>query len=177
MPPPPEPTPDVRAFIERWGEVARAWGLPRAAGRVHGLLLAAPAPLDADDIAAALGIARSSVSTSLKELRALGVVRTAPAAGRRERFAALDDPWEAAAAIAAHRRARELDPAVAALTDAAGAATGEAAKRLKAYAGLGAAAGAWAGEMAGLPRKPLAALMKAGAGVADWLPKKKKKKK
>ncbi len=129
-------TSDARAFITRWGEVGRAWGLPRSAAQVHGLLLIAAAPMTAEDIASALSIARSNVSTSVKELRAMGIIRAAAvsAGDRRERLEALSDPAEAAANLAAWRRAREIDPAIATLTAAAKSAKGEVSTRLSAYA-------------------------------------------
>ncbi|MEM8754894.1 MAG: ArsR family transcriptional regulator, partial [Pseudomonadota bacterium] len=99
--------PAIDAFVLRWGEMGRVWGLPRSAGQIHGLLLAAAEPMSAEEISAALGLARSNVSTSLKELRSLGVIRAAAALGdRAERFAALEDPMDTARAVAAARKAR-----------------------------------------------------------------------
>ncbi len=161
--------------MARWADVGRGWGLPRGAAQVHALLLAAAAPMDADAIAAHLGIARSNVSTSLKELRRLGVVRAAPggpgaSAGRRERFEALADPWEAAANIAAARKAREFDPALAALVEAAAAAPeGPGKNRLAAYADLARSANDWGEQMRSLPQGVWATLFRLGAGVADRL--------
>ena len=164
------------AFLTRWADVGRNWGLPRGAARIHALLLAADAPMDAEEIAARAGVARSNASTSLKELRSLGVVRAAPAAGgRRELFEALDDPWEAAANIAAARKAREYDPAVVALSDAAEAAPEGAGKaRLAAYAELARSAGDWSEQAKTLPRVGWRSLFRLGAGVAELLVEKKK---
>jgi DNA-binding transcriptional regulator GbsR (MarR family) len=156
-------SPAQRDFITRWGEVGRAWGLPRSAGQVHGLLLSVPEPITAEEISAALNVARSNVSTSLRDLRAMGLIRPAPDPGaRREKFEALEDPWQAAAGLAAWRRAREVDPAVAALSCTAKASKGQVAKRLAAYAGMAEAAGNWGSGPALTPPPP---------------PKKKKKKK
>ncbi|MEM7522334.1 MAG: ArsR family transcriptional regulator [Pseudomonadota bacterium] len=172
-------SPSQRGFVTRWGEMGRAWGLPRSAAQIHGLLLAADAPMTAEEISDALSIARSNVSTSLKELRALGVIRGASGIGdRAERFAALDDPWEAARRIAAARKAREFDPAALALREAADAADGDAAARLSAYADLSEAVGGWTEDMNRLPGGALKSILSAGAGIVDAItPKKKKKKK
>lgn len=168
----------VREFVVRWGEAARYWGLPRSAAQIHGLLLASETPLSAEEIATHLSIARSNVSTSLKELRTLGVIRTAVDTGaRRERFEALDDPWEAAANIVAARRAREFDAAALALADAAKSTKGEAGKRLTAYAALTDMAGDWADDLSAAPRERVLFLMKAGSKVADVVGGKKRKKK
>lgn len=170
---------DRDAFISRWGELGRAWGLPRGAAQVHALLLTADEPMDAEAIAGALGIARSNVSTSIKELRGYGVIRLVAEPGaRRERFAALDDPWQAAANIAAARKAREYDDAMRALSDVAETAPkGEAQKRLAAYAEFATTANDWAEQMRTLPKGPWRALFKLGAEVTDVLTVKKKKKK
>lgn len=173
--------PEIVNFIARWGEVGRNWGLPRTAAQIHGLLLTAEAAMTADEIVAALGVARSNVSTSLRELRALGVVRAARGMGeRKERFEALDDPWEAAANVAAARKAREFDPAAAALADTAPLLSGAAAKRVGAYAGFTDLAGQWAESVAASGRGPMKTLLKANLAFAAVKPgkggKKKKKK-
>ena len=137
--------------------------------------------MTADEIVAALGVARSNVSTSMRDLRALGVVRIVPQVGeRKELFEALDDPWEAAANVAAARKAREFDPAAEALADAAPALSGAAAKRLKAYANFAELAGNWADGVASSGKGPMKTLMKANLAFAAVKPgksgKKKKKK-
>ena len=171
-----ELTLEIAAFVARWGEVGRRWGLARTAAEIHGLLLAAEAPMSADEIMTALGVARSNVSTSLRDLQALGVIRPARAAGdRKGRFEALPDPWEAAARIAAARKAREFDPALAALADAVPAIGGAAGARLADYAKFAALANGWADALAGLEKGPLKAVMKAGGAVAPAKKKKKKK--
>lgn len=159
--PPDEPW--RRAFVLRWGEIGRAWGLTRSAAQTHGLLLSSETALSAEEIAVALSVARSNVSASLKELRGLGLVRAAPGFGdRRERFAALEDAGAAAAALVAAHRARAIDPASAALAEAASAADGDSARRLAAYA-----------ERA-LTLGPMIAAL---AAAPEAHPKKKKKKK
>lgn len=167
--------PAAETFIARWGEVGRNWGLTPTAARIHGLLLIADAPMTGDEITAAAGVARSNVSASLKELRTIGLIRTATRDGRKERLEALPNPAEAAVNLAAARKARELDPASAALADAAKAANGEARARLAAYAAL-------AEMVAGMADQFTGALQAAATGpVEDPVPvaspKKKKKKK
>lgn len=157
----PAPLPPARrAFVLRWGEVARGLGLTKSGGQVWALILSSESALSAAEIARALSIARSNVSAALKELRGFGLVRSAPAPGeRQERFAAPDSPEEAAAALLSAFRARVAEPAAAALSGM------EGAPRLGAYgaffAGLGPA---------------LEASLARGAAQADQ-PKKKKKKK
>lgn len=163
----------------QWGELGSAWGIGRSAARIHGLLLVSERSLTADEIVAGLGIARSNVSMSMKDLRAIGLVETQPSIGdRKERFTALDDPIEIATRVAAHRKAREFDPAVAALKAAAQVeAPKPVAKRLQKLSKFADAVDGWQQQMAGLSAGQITAVMKAGAAVADLVPGKKKKKK
>ncbi|HXD75246.1 MAG TPA: MarR family transcriptional regulator, partial [Vicinamibacterales bacterium] len=62
-------------FIRHWGEMGTRWGINRTVAQIHALLYISPRPLNADDIVEVLGVARSNVSTSLKELQGWGIVR------------------------------------------------------------------------------------------------------
>jgi len=57
------------------------WGVNRSVGQVHALLYVSERPLTADEIAATLGIARSNVSNSLKELLGWELIRRVPIRG------------------------------------------------------------------------------------------------
>ena len=128
----------VERFILHWGDMGDEWGVNRSVSQIHGLLYLAEAPMTAEDIAETLGMARSNVSNSIKELLAWNLIRRVPILGdRRDHFEAETDIWEVAARIAAGRKEREIDPAVDALracvSDAADDPTISpvAAKRLK----------------------------------------------
>ena len=56
-------------FVLHWGEMGTRWGVNRTVAQVHALLYISPRPLNADDIVETLDVARSNVSTSLKELQ------------------------------------------------------------------------------------------------------------
>ena len=171
--------PATTAFITRWGEFGKYWGLPRGAAQVHALLLCADEPMNAEEIAETLGIARSNVSTSIRALNAFGVVRAAAKPGdRKEYFEAVGDPWEAATAIAIERKAREYDRAMHALVDASKALPkGAGRDRVTAYAELATMGHDWAEQMKTLPRGPWKSLFKLGAGISEFLTQKKKPKK
>ena len=128
----------VERFILHWGDMGDEWGVNRSVSQIHGLLYLAEAPMTAEDIADTLGMARSNVSNSIKELLSWGLIRRVPILGdRRDHFEAETDIWEVAAKIAAGRKEREIDPALAALracvSDAADdpAISPLASKRLK----------------------------------------------
>ena len=70
-------TPVMTRFILHWGEMGTRWGVNRTVAQIHALLYLAPGPLPADEIAETLNVARSNVSTSLKELQTWGLVSVA----------------------------------------------------------------------------------------------------
>src|ERR1700760_3782106 len=108
--------PAVQRFILHWGDMGDGWGVNRSVSQIHGLLYLSEAPLTAEDIADALGMARSNVSNSIKELLSWNLIRRVPVMGdRRDQFEAESDVWEIARRIAAGRKEREIDPAIKAL--------------------------------------------------------------
>lgn len=115
--------PAIERFVLHWGEMGEVWGVNRSVAQVHALLYVADAPMTADEICAALGLARSNVSNSLKELSGWSLVRRVPVMGdRRDRFEAEADMFEMIRRIAMGRKAREIDPALAVLRDCVDAA-------------------------------------------------------
>jgi DNA-binding transcriptional regulator GbsR (MarR family) len=98
-------------FILHWGEMGARWGINRTVAQVHALLHISEAPLSADTIAAALGVARSNVSTSLRELQGWGIVRAVHVLGdRRVHFDSITNVWELFRTIVDQRKRREIDP-------------------------------------------------------------------
>jgi DNA-binding transcriptional regulator GbsR (MarR family) len=94
------------------------WGVNRSVAQIHALLWLSDKPLDAEDISATLGIARSNVSASLKELLNWGLIQMTHVLGdRRDHFQAKKDIWEIVITIADGRKRREIDPTLAALRD------------------------------------------------------------
>jgi DNA-binding transcriptional regulator GbsR (MarR family) len=105
--------PAIQRFILQWGDMGGQWGVNRTIAQIHALLYVSDRPLNAEDIAETLGVARSNVSNSLKELQAWKIVKRIPVPGdRRDHFAAEDDVWEMAMRIANVRKERELNPAL-----------------------------------------------------------------
>jgi DNA-binding transcriptional regulator GbsR (MarR family) len=89
------------------------WGINRSVAQIHALLYLSPEPLDAEQIAEHLHMARSNVSTSLRELQAWGVIRVTHRLGdRRDYFEAVGDVWELFLTILDQRKKREIDPTV-----------------------------------------------------------------
>lgn len=98
-------------FVLHWGEMGTRWGVNRTQAQIHALLYLADAPMAAEDIAETLGVARSNVSTSLKELQNWGLIRVVHLMGdRRDHFVAIQDRWEILRLITEGRKRREIDP-------------------------------------------------------------------
>ncbi|RUL89503.1 GbsR/MarR family transcriptional regulator [Tautonia sociabilis] len=111
-----ELTPAALKFVLHWGEMGQAWGINRTMAQVHALLFISPEALDAATISTLLGVSRSNVSTSLRELITWGVVRRVHVIGCRcDRFEALKDVFETFRVIMAERKRREMDPTIALL--------------------------------------------------------------
>jgi len=106
------------AFVQLWGRLGPSWGITPTAARVHGWLIAAPAPADAEAITRGLQLSRGGVSMALKELRDWGVVVVERAPGsRRDVFRPETDLSEAIRRITATRKRREWDPMLRDLRD------------------------------------------------------------
>src|SRR2546423_6582216 len=88
-------SPVQQKFILHWGEMGTRWGINRTVAQIHALLFISPKPLHAEEIAETLGVARSNVSTSLRELQNWGIVRIAHVMGDRRRpFRSMHAGWE-----------------------------------------------------------------------------------
>ncbi|MBI5774825.1 MAG: MarR family transcriptional regulator [Verrucomicrobia bacterium] len=94
------------------------WGINRTVAQIHALLFMSPKPLHADDIVETLGVARSNVSTSLKELQGWGIVRRVHVMGdQRDHFESMKDVWEMFRVVLDERKKREIDPTLAVLRE------------------------------------------------------------
>ena len=103
----------AQKFILHWGEMGTRWGINRTVAQIHALLMISEGALAADEIAETLTIARSNVSTSLRELQNWGIVRLVHVPGdRRDHFESLNDVYEMFRMIARERRRREIDPTI-----------------------------------------------------------------
>ncbi len=110
--------PLAQKFVLHWGEMGTRWGINRTVAQIHALLLISDRPLRADEIAETLGVARSNVSTSMRELQNWGVVRLVHLAGdRRDHFESMQDVFEMFRVIARERKRREIDPTVRVLRE------------------------------------------------------------
>jgi DNA-binding transcriptional regulator GbsR (MarR family) len=152
------------------------WGINRTVAQIHALLFLSPDPLNAEDIAATLGVARSNVSNSLRELQGWGIVRVTHLLGdRRDHFESLKDVWEMFRIIVEERRKREADPTLAMLRETVaearkpGAANAYTRERLTDMLQFFELVTSWAEQTRRLPTPALIRMVKMGDKVAKLL--------
>jgi len=160
----------------RWGDMGGQWGVNRSVAQIQALLYLSDRPLTAEDIADSLGIARSNVSNSLRELIGWKLIRRVPMLGdRRDHYEAEADLWQILTRIAQGRKEREIDPAVAALKDVLAAADKDPAisktarARLREMQGFLTTLDDWFGQMLTIPPSTLMSLIKMGTRVVGLL--------
>ena len=113
-------SPVMEKFVLHWGEMGSRWGVNRTVAQIHALLFLAEEPLNAEAIAEILHVARSNVSTSLRELQGWGLVKVVHVMGdRRDHFVAHHDVREIFRIVVEERKRREIDPTLTVLRDCA----------------------------------------------------------
>jgi DNA-binding transcriptional regulator GbsR (MarR family) len=169
-------SPAIEKLVLHWGEMASRWGISRTVAQIHALLYFSGKALTADELVAALGVARSHVSTSLRQLRAWGVVNVVHQLGeRRDRFESIKDVWQMFEILLDERKRREMDPTLKALRETvtqAGGASREAGvtkERIRQMLEFFEAMDAWYGEVRRLPLSSRARLVRWGSKLNRWL--------
>lgn len=170
-------TPSMQDFILHWGEMGAKWGVNRSVAQIHALLHLSPEPMTAEDICDTLSLARSNVSTALKELQGWKLVKTSRQLGdRRDHFHSVRDMFDLVNTVVEGRREREYAPTLEALRSVAAAAeTDGTPEHIRArYAetlDTMQQFDDWYSEIAKLPRSTQMTLLKLGARIARFLPK------
>ena len=166
----------VKRFVLEWGNLGDRWGVNRSVSQIHALLYASKKPLASEEIADVLGIARSNVSNSLRELQSWNIIRSVPILGdRRTFYTAETDLWNLVSRIAAGRKSRELDPAAAVLRECVEMTRDDESVdpvvqlRLREMLDFVERLSRWYDQMIVLPRSKIATLMKLGGGIARLL--------
>lgn len=174
-------SPSIEQFILHWGEMGARWGINRTVAQIHALLYISERPLDAEEIAETLSVARSNVSVSLRELQSWGVVRTQRVLGeRRDHFVCVSDVWEMFRIILTERKKRELDPTTSVLRNCALSAEEElgaddhAAKRLQEALQLFEDVSRWYAQIDGMSTDQLRRAMKMGGNIVQLVGGRKK---
>jgi DNA-binding transcriptional regulator GbsR (MarR family) len=169
-------SPVQQKFILHWGEMGTRWGINRTVAQIHALLFISQKPLNADDLVQSLGVARSNVSNSLKELQGWGIVKRVHVLGdKRDHFESMKDVFEMFRVVLDERKKREIDPTTVLLR----ACVAEAAKdkatdeyteqKLRELADFFDTASVCYGQIRELPASGLVRLMKTGGKIRKLL--------
>ena len=165
----------ARKFVDHWGEMGTAWGVNRTVSQIHALLFFHGRPLHAEEIAETLGVARSNVSTSLKELLNWKLVRTTQMLGdRRDYFETSLDVWELFRTVIRERKEREFDPTTRMLEELVkqpgfAKESPDAQDRVRETLKLMQSVGSWSDEMLRLSPSTLEKVMRMGASVQKFV--------
>lgn len=171
-------TPVMEKFIVHWGEMGTRWGVNRTVAQIHALLYLSPTPLNAEEISETLNVARSNVSTSLKELMSWGLIKVNHILGdRRDHFESMKDMWDIFNCVVEERKKREIDPTLTLLRQCELEAesdkeTPEEIKlRIKNMTEFLETLSTWYEKMRGVPTATLIKLMKLGTKITKILGK------
>ena len=171
-------SPAVEKYVLHWGEMGTRWGTNRTVAQIQALLYLSPRPLRADEIVDALSIARSNVSTSIRELQSYGLVKMTHILGdRRDYFESLHDVWELFRVIIDQRKQRELNPTLSMLRTCAAQVddekeTDEVTKeRIRNMLQFIESTSDWYEKIQEVPSSTLQKLMKLGAGITRLVSK------
>jgi DNA-binding transcriptional regulator GbsR (MarR family) len=162
-------------FVLHWGEMGSRWGVNRTMSQIHALLFVTGRPMNADELCEQLGVARSNVSNSLRELQSWGLVKIVHLLGdRRDHFETSGDVWELLRTIVRGRKQREFDPTIQALRDCLahpelGRESAVSRQRINETLVLMETTSAWVDEMMRLPAETLVKIMKLGAKIQGLL--------
>ena len=111
-------SPLKQEFVLHFGEMGSRWGINRTVGQIYAILFLSDTPLNAEKIVDQLGVSRSNVSMSLKELQAWNLVRLKHLPDdRRDYFTTPEDLWEIVRILVSERKKREIDPTLTKLRE------------------------------------------------------------
>ena len=171
-------SPAVEKYVLHWGEMGTRWGTNRTVAQIQALLYLSPRPLSADEIVDSLSIARSNVSTSVRELQSYGLVKMTHMLGdRRAYFESPSDVWELFRVIIEQRKQRELNPTLSMLRTCAvevadDKETDEVTKqRIRNMLQFVETTNDWYEQIQEIPTSTLQKIMKLGAKITGFLDK------
>ncbi len=106
------------SVLEGLGQLASYFGFSKVMGQLYGALLLSPDPLSLDDLMDRLGISKASVSTNMRTLEHMGIVREAWVRDdRRKYYRAESDFWRIVSNVLASRELRDVNRAINVLSE------------------------------------------------------------
>ncbi len=106
------------SITEGLGQLASYFGFSKVMGQLFGTLMLSPDPLSLDDLMDRLGISKASVSTHMRTMEHMGIVREAWVKDdRRKYYRAEGDFWQILTNILSSRELRDVNQALRVLNE------------------------------------------------------------
>lgn len=105
-------------FIEGLSGISAFWGFPKGMGAIFAVLYLSPTPLPLDDLVAQTGLTKGAISTNVRALSRMGLVKPVTRLGdRKDYYEAETDFYKSIRAILGERQNSEFDRAVASVKE------------------------------------------------------------
>lgn len=102
-----------QGFVEGLSSISQFWGFPKGMGAIFAVLYLSPAPLSLDEIVEQAGLTKGAISTNVRALSRMGLIRPVTRFGdRKDYYEAETDFYKAIRAILKERQNSEFDRAV-----------------------------------------------------------------
>ena len=108
------------SMLDGLGQLADYFGFSSVMGQLFGTLLLSAEPLSLDDMTSRLGMSKASVSTNMRSLERMGMVRQVwvrGGSGRRKYYQAETDFWQIFSNILSGRELRDVERALAVMEE------------------------------------------------------------
>ncbi len=108
------------SMLDGLGQLADYFGFNKVMGQLYGTLLLSAEPLSLDDMMGRLGISKASVSTNMRALKQIGMVRQVwvrGSSGRRKYYQAETDFWQIFSNVVSGREMRDVDRALSVMEE------------------------------------------------------------
>ena len=105
-------------FTEGLSQISKFWGFPKGMGAIFAVLYLSPSPLSLDELVEQTGLTKGAISTNVRALARMGLVRPTTKLGdRKDYYEAETDFYKSIRAILKERQNNEFDSAVQSVRD------------------------------------------------------------
>ena len=105
-------------FTEGLSQISRFWGFPKGMGAIFAVLYLSPNPLPLDEIVEQTGLTKGAISTEVRTLARMGLVRrSSRIADRKDYYEAESDFYKSIRSILKERQNSEFDHAVRSVSE------------------------------------------------------------
>lgn len=102
-----------QGFIEGLSGMSQFWGLPKGMGAIFAVLYLSPGALSLDELTTRTGLTKGAISTNVRGLARMGLIRSVPRLGdRKDYYEAETDFYKSIRSILFERQHGEFDQAV-----------------------------------------------------------------